>query len=162
MGKIVVFLIIMTKSNKKLNLAVIFGGRSAEHEVSINSARNIVAAINKSKYEIFLVGIDRKGNWYQIKKQDLLSGKFSSVAGGEGVAIYPFFKDEKFYLGPLKSKKKIDVVFPILHGPFGEDGTMQGLLKLCNVSFVGPGVLGSAIGMDKDVSKRLLQNLGGN
>lgn len=150
----------MAKNTKKINLAIIFGGRSAEHEVSINSARNIVAAINKSKYEIILIGIDRKGNWYQFKKEELLSGKFSSVDGNFGMPACPFTEDGEFFVAFVKSKKKIDVVFPILHGPFGEDGTMQGLLKLSNVPFVGPGVLGSAIGMDKDVSKRLLKEAG--
>lgn len=107
-----------------------FGGKSAEHEVSVQSARNIVQALDKRKYNIKLIGIDKKGAWPPSAVARLFSGK------------------------------KIDVVFPVLHGPFGEDGTIQGLLKLANLPFAGASVLGSAVGMDKDVMKRLLRDKG--
>ena len=107
--------------NKKLKIGVLFGGKSAEHEVSINSANNVIYALDKNKYQIFKIKIGK-------------DGKFN-----------------------LSSLKKMDVIFPVMHGPFGEDGSMQGLLKILNLPFVGPGVLGSAVGMDKDVMKRLFR-----
>ncbi len=107
-------------------MAVVSGGKSAEHEVSLRSAKNVAAAMDKSKYEVVPVKIGKTGQW--------------PIRGSW----------EKFF-------SSIDVVFPILHGPFGEDGTVQGLLKIIGVPFVGAGVLGSAVGMDKDVMKRLLR-----
>jgi D-alanine-D-alanine ligase len=112
----------MTK--KKLKIAVFFGGKSAEHEVSVQSASNVIKALDKEKYQITPIKINKDGNF--------------NIA-----------KIENF-----------DVVFPVLHGPFGEDGSMQGLLKLAGVPFVGPSVLGSAVGMDKDVMKRLFREAG--
>lgn len=109
---------------KKLKIGVLFGGRSAEHEISIKSSKNIIAGLDKKKYTITPVKINRDGKF-----------DFNHI-------------------------KKFDVVFPVLHGPFGEDGSMQGLLKQAGVPFVGPGVLGSAVGMDKDVMKRLLRDAG--
>jgi len=110
----------MTK--KKIRVGILFGGKSAEHEVSLQSAKNVVEAIDKKKYRPISILIDKKGNWNQ------------------------------------KKIKYVDVIFPILHGPFGEDGTVQGLLKLANIPFVGASVLGSAVGMDKDIMKRLLRD----
>lgn len=123
---------------RKINVAILFGGRSAEHEVSLRSAKNVIDAINKEKYNPILIRIDKLGKWR-------LSGNRQN--GGEIIN----------FSNP-KNKTTVDVVFPILHGPFGEDGTIQGLLKLANVPFVGAGVLGSAVGMDKDVMKRLLRD----
>ncbi len=108
----------------KLKIGVLFGGKSAEHEVSIMSAKNVIAALDKSKYQIISIKIDKKG---------------------------------KFNFSDLK---KVDVIFPVLHGPFGEDGIMQGVFKEMGKPFVGAGVLGSAVGMDKDVMKRLLRDAG--
>lgn len=125
----------MTK--KRLKVAIIFGGKSAEHEVSLQSAKNVLEAIDQEKYEPILISVDKSGRW---RINDSL------------VALMP-------QIGLTKGENKIsiDVAFPILHGPFGEDGTVQGLLKLANIPFVGSGVLGSAVGMDKDVMKRLLR-----
>lgn len=149
----------MIKVSKKIKLAIIFGGKSAEHEVSVISARNILRAIDKNKYSITLIGIDKSGNWISVNQKELLD---SDVFLGKKVnnLVIPFVKDKKFYLKFGKINKNIDVVFPVLHGPFGEDGTIQGLFKLYGVPFVGPSVLGSAVGMDKDVSKRLLKEAG--
>ena len=108
----------------KLKIGVLFGGKSAEHEVSIISAKNIIKALDKEKYQIFPVKIDKNG---------------------------------KFNLNTLK---KIDVIFPVLHGPFGEDGSMQGLLKILNLPFVGSSVLGSAVSMDKEIMKKLFKEAG--
>lgn len=151
----------MTKNNK-INIALIFGGKSAEHEVSIVSAQNIAQAINKTKYRLTYIGINKSGQWLAINEQEMLSLKIlsSQEKTQSKKTVVPFVKNNKFCLKIGDSEKIIDVVFPILHGPFGEDGTIQGLLKLYNVPFVGSGVLGSALGMDKDVSKRLLKEAG--
>lgn len=140
---------------KKIRVAVVFGGRSVEHEVSIVSAKNIMAAIDKTKYDVVPIGIDKRGSWHLLTGQKSLTGgsKYSQIVSPKTAALEP--------LQATKSGR-IDVVFPVLHGPFGEDGTVQGLLKLAGVPFVGAGVLGSAIGMDKDVQKRLLRDAGLN
>ena len=146
---------------KGIRLAIIFGGRSAEHEVSIISARNILKAIDKNKYDITLIGIDRNGNWLNFKQKELLKEDNEMFAKKDLISsAIPFSKDGKFYLQMGSKNKNIEVVFPVLHGPLGEDGTIQGLFKLYNVPFVGPGVLGSAVAMDKDVAKRLFKESG--
>jgi D-alanine-D-alanine ligase len=145
---------------KKLRVAILFGGRSAEHEISLVSARNIVAAMDKSKYEIIAIAIDKQGRWSYDQSARLLGDQQKQVMpfdGAQLTAILPVAKQSS--LVPLGAGSlEVDVVFPVLHGPFGEDGTVQGLLKLANLPFVGAGVLGSAIGMDKDVMKRLLRD----
>ncbi len=132
---------------KKITVGIIFGGRSTEHEVSIRSARSVLSALDSKKYSPVLIGIDKYGTW--------LSASESAVFLKTGKA-----PKKKQDLMPKLDTKKIDVVFPVLHGSFGEDGTMQGFLKLVDMPFVGPGVLGSAAGMDKDVTKRLLTDAG--
>jgi D-alanine-D-alanine ligase len=148
----------------KIRVGILFGGRSAEHEVSLQSAKNIVDAIDTNKYEVVPIGIDKKGQWHLSEENPFLlprteSGLPELSEEGENLALVPGKQDQQVvalsghqWLGPL------DVIFPVLHGPFGEDGTVQGLLKLANVAFVGAGVLGSAVGMDKDVMKRLLRD----
>ena len=138
--------------NKKIHIVLLFGGKSAEHEVSIRSAQSIYNVLDKSKYEITLIGIDKNGTWLSLNAQQFLSSKEILF----DKQITPYNINNLFQTG----KSKVDVVFPVLHGPFGEDGTIQGLLKLANVPFVGAGVLGSAVGMDKDVAKRLLRDAG--
>ena len=144
----------------KLRVAILFGGRSAEHEISLISARNIVAAMDKSKYEVVAIGIDKQGRWFYDKGARLLGDEQKQVMpfnDAQLTAILPGAKQSSVVtLGG--ASLEIDVVFPVLHGPFGEDGTVQGLLKLANLPFVGASVLGSAIGMDKDVMKRLLRD----
>jgi D-alanine-D-alanine ligase len=150
---------------KKLRVALLFGGKSAEHEISLISARNIVAAMDKKKYEVVAIGIDKQGRWHLDDRALLLRGKEQSkvefrdttkaAAVMPGDTATPMVRPSRTGFGALGA---IDVVFPILHGPFGEDGTVQGLLKLANLPFVGAGVLGSAVGMDKDVMKRLLRD----
>ncbi len=112
-----------------MKVAILFGGRSGEHEVSIMSAQNVMNAIDKSKHEIVPIKIDKEGLW-------------------EGM---PFFEGVKLLQG-------VDVAFPVLHGPFGEDGTIQGVLEIAGIPYVGASVLGSAIALDKDVTKRLLRD----
>lgn len=153
-------------ANKKIRVGILFGGKSAEHEVSLQSAKNVVDAIDKDKYEVALIGIDKTGRWlFPNKSQFLLNAndpkliKLNKVSE-QSVALIPQSGGELTNLSNQNSNSSIDVVFPILHGPFGEDGTVQGLLKLAGVPFVGASVLGSAIGMDKDVMKRLLRDAG--
>lgn len=118
-----------------LRIAVIFGGTSAEHDVSIQSAQCVIEALDRSRYEPVPIGIDRAGAWH--------------CGGLEGQAV------------PIsKALENIDVAFPVLHGPMGEDGTIQGLLEMQGIPYVGSGVLGSAVGMDKDIMKRLLKQAG--
>jgi D-alanine-D-alanine ligase len=150
---------------EKKHVLILFGGKSAEHEVSLQSAQNVYEAIDKNKYEVSLIGIDRDGKWYLNNAQALLdnsnpdliklhktSENLSLIPGDNSTKIMDFKNNQ--------SIDRVDVVFPLLHGPFGEDGTIQGFLKLAGLPFVGAGVLGSAIGMDKDVMKRLLRDAG--
>lgn len=138
----------------KINVGVLFGGKSVEHEVSLQSARNVICALDREKYHVILMGIDKAGKWYFHDEIDYL--------------LYPE-DPKKIVLGPAKGEIEllqavetnvIDVVFPILHGLYGEDGTVQGLLKLANIPYVGADILGSAVGMDKDVMKRLIRDAG--
>ncbi len=145
---------------KKLRVAILFGGKSAEHEISLQSAKNIVEAIDKKKYHIVLIAIDKKGRWHLSEVSKLLKS-MKINRGGKSLALVPGKRRNPLAkLSDLKTIGAIDVVFPVLHGPFGEDGTVQGLLKLADLPFVGAGVLGSAVGMDKDVMKRLLRDAG--
>jgi D-alanine-D-alanine ligase len=124
----------------KLRVAVVYGGRSGEHEVSLRSAESIMAAMDRDRYEILPVLIDKDGRWQRIDKDGgRVPGAISPEPG---------------------SNPGIDVVFPVLHGTFGEDGTVQGLLELADLAYVGAGVLGSAVSMDKEVTKRLLAERG--
>ncbi len=151
---------------KKLRVAILFGGKSAEHEISLISAKNIVEAIDKKKYQVVLIGIDKKGKWYVNDDPRLLQKadrpkpiRFDRERNA--LALVPSNKGKQWLrLSTRRADKPVDVVFPVLHGTFGEDGTVQGLLKMADIPFVGAGVLGSAIGMDKDVTKRLLRDAG--
>ena len=128
---------------KKIRVALVFGGRSTEHEVSLRSAASILAALDTKKYSPVLVGITKAGVWLDpADSKDLLAGKKVSKKGNTV---------------PVFDPKSADVVFPIVHGSFGEDGTLQGFLKIVGIPFVGPGVLGSSLGMDKDFTKRILR-----
>jgi D-alanine-D-alanine ligase len=160
---------------KKIKVGILFGGKSAEHEVSLQSARNVYDAIDRDKYEPVLIGIDKSGRWllggdirFLLDAED--PRRIRLDGSREQVALAPRSGGVLSPLGPSGAgggragvsaeMPKLDVVFPILHGPFGEDGTVQGLLKLADIPFVGSGVLGSALGMDKDVMKRLLRDGG--
>jgi len=147
----------MVPDNGKLRVGILFGGKSAEHEVSLQSARNVYDAIDRDRFEPVLIGIEKSGKWC------LTGDSISLLNPGETVAMIPESEGSLYGLpcGSVPATARnlgLDVVFPILHGPFGEDGTVQGLLKLADVPFVGSGVLGSAVGMDKDVMKRLFRD----
>lgn len=150
----------------KLRVGIIFGGRSGEHEVSLQSAKNVISALDRKKYEVVLIGIDKEGKWYlQSDAQFLLNYKGPKLIqlnkSEDEVGLLPMPREAN--LISLTGKRKIrqlDVVFPVLHGPYGEDGTIQGLLEMANIPYVGAGVLGSSLSMDKDVMKRLLREAG--
>ena len=150
----------------KIRVGILFGGKSAEHEISLLSAKNVIDAIDKTKYEPVLIGIDKSGRWLMNEPSQFLLNSTNpklialNKANSQSVALVPQSEGRLTSLHSGHFDKTVDVVFPILHGPFGEDGTIQGLLKLANVPFVGAGVLGSAVGMDKDVMKRLLRDAG--
>lgn len=150
----------------KIRVGILFGGKSAEHEVSLQSAKSIVQAIDKNKYEIVLIGIDKTGQWYLNDASTFLlhadNPKLIALnRSNEHVTLVPTKAQERnlVSLGG-GSVGAVDVVFPVLHGPYGEDGSMQGLLKVADVPFVGSDVLGAAVSMDKDVMKRLLKEAG--
>lgn len=150
----------------KIKIAVIFGGRSAEHEVSLQSAKNVIDSLDKTKYEPVLIGIERDGRWFlnesSIKLLNSDNPKLIKLSqNGNEVALTPTGSGSQLLdLNKNKGVSNIDVIFPVLHGPYGEDGTIQGLAKLANIPCVGPGILGSSVGMDKDVMKRLLRDAG--
>ena len=152
---------------KKMNVMVIFGGKSGEHEISLISAASILRAMDKNKYNIVTVGITKEGIWKlyegpideiengnwekivdRVEKEEGLRGNMCLLPTGEGNGIVTLSNGKTM---------KIDVIFPVLHGPFGEDGTIQGLFEMMNVPYVGAGVLASSVAMDKAIAKKLLQ-----
>ncbi|MDP3940916.1 MAG: D-alanine--D-alanine ligase [bacterium] len=146
---------------RKLRIGILFGGQSAEHEVSLQSAKNVIEALDKEKYEPVLIGIDKAGRWHlQERSSFLLNANNPKLialnTSSQNVSLTPWRSDKNLQAVGEKDSASIDVVFPVLHGTYGEDGTVQGLLKLAHVPFVGASVIGSVLGMDKDVMKRLL------
>ena len=171
---------------KKLRVGILFGGRSGEHEVSLLSAASVLKAIDKDKYDVVPIGITKDGRWLTATDaENLLQGKLipearnlragdpettqaaAVLARGEAVVVppepvrregglVPFQTDAALTRRASDRAINVDVIFPVLHGTFGEDGTIQGLLELADIAYVGAGVLGSAAGMDKDVMKSLL------
>ncbi|KLK90221.1 D-alanine--D-alanine ligase [Microvirga vignae] len=153
----------MTQPRKTIGL--LFGGRSAEHEVSKLSAANVFRALNPERYDIVLIGIGRDGRWLLCDTGNGAGRGARSLAIPEGapqVALLPGGDGEMIVLDGKASSRslRLDAIVPVLHGPNGEDGTVQGLLQLANVPYVGSGVMGSAAGMDKDIAKRLLRDSG--
>jgi D-alanine-D-alanine ligase len=152
----------MKVMSRKIRVGVIFGGKSAEHQVSLLSAKSVIDALDKSKYEVIPIAIDQSGQWHLCDDERFIihaehPGRVSFCSAQGNIAL----AQEERELISLKTpalRKSVDVIFPVLHGTYGEDGTIQGLLKLANIPFVGAGVLGSALGMDKDVMKRLLRD----
>lgn len=159
---------------KKIVVGILFGGKSAEHEISLLSAKNIYEALDREKFSPVLIGIDKSGRWLLSDAENYLlnadnPSKIALNSNGCPAALQPEKRGVMFSEPALPADKDgekfinnlpLDVVFPILHGPFGEDGTIQGFLKLAGLPFVGSGVLGSAVGMDKDIMKRLLRDAG--
>lgn len=148
----------------KIKVGVVFGGRSAEHTISLRSAKNVIKSIDKSKYEVIFIGIDMDGNWFHYDDAAKLNeieetGKLT-LDNPVGELSLNLKGIGDFSSSVQDNTIAIDVAFPVLHGPFGEDGSVQGLFKLAGIPFVGPSLLGSAVGMDKDVMKRLLRDAG--
>jgi D-alanine-D-alanine ligase len=145
--------------SRKLRVGVLFGGRSGEHEVSLASAASIIRGLDPQKFEAVPIGITKEGHWLAgASAQKMLPDVLKT-----GQRVLMSADPTESALMPLDGSprgQKLDVVFPVIHGTFGEDGTMQGLLELAGLPFVGAGVLGSAIGMDKDVAKKLMQVAG--
>jgi len=152
---------------RKLRVAILFGGRSAEHDVSRASAANVLRSLDQDRYETVLIGITREGRWIAA---DAGNGAGTGTAAlvvpqdGPQVALLPAGGGKALLTDGTGSNARVlpafDVVFPVLHGPHGEDGTVQGALELADVPYVGSGVVGSAVAMDKDVAKRLLLDAG--
>src|SRR5579863_6881714 len=175
---------------KKIRVGILFGGRSGEHEVSLLSAASVLKAIDKDKYEVVPIGITKDGRWLTAEHAEgLLTGKLvleprhlragdpqntpaaAVLAQGESVVVppepvhregglVPFQTDAALLRRASDRAINVDVIFPVLHGTFGEDGTIQGLFELADIAYVGAGVLGSSAGMDKDIMKSLFRAAG--
>lgn len=151
---------------KKLRVGIIFGGKSAEHEVSLQSAKNIIDAIDKAKFDVTLLGIDKQGAWHINDASNyLLNAENPALIAlnhsNKSVALIPGQTQQQVIESQnAHALTQLDVIFPIVHGTLGEDGSLQGLLRMANIPFVGSNVLGSAVSMDKDVTKRLLRDAG--
>src|SRR6187549_1500248 len=139
--------------SKKI-VAILYGGRSVEHGVSINSARNIFEHIDKEKFEPLAIGINSKGKWFLTKGVD------KNIDQGQPLGLILDPEKPGFILLASSDRVKIDIIFPVLHGTDGEDGSIQGLIKAISIPMVGTGVLGSSISMNKIVAKRLLKDAG--
>src|SRR5271156_4884297 len=161
---------------KKIRVVVLFGGRSSEHEISLRSALTVMSAMDPARYEVVPIGIGRDGRWYLERNAlKMLAEKTPHLAalsaGGTQVTLLPHPEGQALVATPAEGARAEstganesipggDVVFPVLHGTYGEDGTVQGLFELAGIAYVGAGVLGSALGMDKDAQKRLLRDAG--
>ena len=146
----------------KLKLAVLFGGRSGEHEVSLMSARSVVSALDLSKYEIVEIGITKDGRWFG-GEEVLASFERGDIQDLSCVTMFGEPEQGSLYLrheDRMEKNHEIDAVFPVLHGSYGEDGTVQGLLELADIPYVGAGVLASAVAMDKALFKDVMRAQG--
>lgn len=162
------------KNSDKIRVAVLFGGRSAEHEISLLSATNVIENLDPNLFQVIPIGIDKKGNWFlgkDIFVQSLKQHKVPQLSENNSQERWftpewigkPAEKNPEQFKELLKSNQSsalFDVVFPVMHGSFCEDGSLQGLLELADLPYVGCGVLSSAIGMDKDIAKRLVREAG--
>ncbi len=154
----------------KIRVAVLFGGRSSEHEVSLRSATNVIQNLDRSRFDVIPIGIDKQGSWFlgedvaKLEKTETVQLQQDSdrmlftpsLIGSQPV------KQDKINSQISKTGRLFDVIFPVIHGPLCEDGTVQGLLEIADIPYVGCGVLSSAVGMDKDISKRLVKAAGVN
>jgi len=151
---------------KKIRIGIIFGGRSGEHEVSFCSASSIIKAINKDKYTVVPIGITKEGRWISPQDSELalqsgkIEGKSTVILLNDPSGNALIRTDNNQRLDKSFTLERVDVIFPVLHGPYGEDGTVQGLLELANIPYVGAGVAASAISMDKDLMKTIFQQKG--
>ncbi|WFU03449.1 D-alanine--D-alanine ligase [Rhizobium sp. CB3171] len=147
-------------ASSKLRIAVLFGGRSAEHDVSVLSATNVMRALQPAKYDAVPIFVTREGKWLLSTFED---GKLSTPESGTEICLVPGGRGRMIAIPAGDSPRdlpKIDILFPVLHGPHGEDGSPQGLAEVARVPLVGCGILGSAVALDKDIAKRLLNQAG--
>jgi D-alanine-D-alanine ligase len=147
----------------KVRVLLVFGGRSAEHEVSVVSARSVSAALDHRRYDVVAVGIDKEGGWHLLPGPPALpgTGELPAVGAGAGSDVsLDRVPGTRELVSSAGDREPIDVVFPLVHGPFGEDGTLQGLFEMAGIPYVGAGVLASAVGMDKAVQKILFTAAG--
>lgn len=148
----------------KLNIGILFGGKSAEHEISLISAQNVFNSLDQKKYNPVLIGIDKQGNWFLQTKNfstnSLDPKKVKLQKSSQQLAIVPGKKRGQLIQVQSGEAIHLDAIFPVLHGSYGEDGTIQGMLKLLGIPFVGVDLLGSSICMDKDIAKKLLTQAG--
>jgi D-alanine-D-alanine ligase len=150
-------------SNKQVRVGVVFGGRSSEHEVSLASAANVIAALEEAGYSVAPIGITPQGRWLTggdpLRRLSDNAAANAALAHANGIHAHMPDAEDSWALLPSAAREErlpaIDVIFPVLHGPYGEDGTIQGLLEMANLPYVGCGVLSSAVAMDKAVTKRL-------
>ncbi len=150
-------------TGKRMKVGLLFGGRSAEHDVSLMSAANILRALDSERYDVIPIGIRRDGRWVMGDAGNGAGTGARSLTIPEEapeVALLPGGGGDLLVLGGTPDRLHLDLVFPVLHGPNGEDGTVQGLMELSGIPYVGSGVMGSSAGMDKDVAKRLLRDAG--
>ena len=145
----------------KTRVLLLFGGQSAEHEISVISARSVYAAIDTSRYEVILAGISRLGQWFLDEGERSLLGQ-DEITNGSGVPVQLGAGQRNLMTleGVRATSGTFDVVFPLLHGPRGEDGCLQGLLELADTAYVGAGVAASAVGMDKELSRAVFAHAG--
>ncbi len=158
-------------TDKKLRIGLVFGGRSGEHEVSLASATSVMANLDREKYDVVPIGITKEGSWLLGTEPAHLMAAEQSVGeesddGTHTTAVTLTGDPRLRRLIPVQGGEKLrdngalDVIFPVLHGTYGEDGTLQGLLEMANVPYVGCGVLGAALGMDKEKMKIVFQAIG--
>lgn len=152
-----------------MKIGILFGGKSGEHEVSIVSAMSVAKALDKNKYDVTMIGIDKTGRWVLPDEQTLLefqnNPRLLQLKNlKESLGVLPYEGSKQIVSAnsnqQIAMPEKFDVIFPVLHGTYGEDGTIQGLLELSNIPYVGSGVLGSSLGMDKDLAKRVFSAAG--
>ena len=149
-------------SERKIRVGVLFGGRSGEHEVSLMSARSVMSALDRDRYDIVEIGITKEGQWLagpamaQLQAGITEASPATLLPDPESSALLEIKPQDKNQTG-LSVVSQLDVILPILHGTYGEDGTVQGLLELADLPYVGAGVVGSAVGMDKAIFKYVMQ-----
>ncbi len=158
--------------SKKIRVAVLYGGRSGEHEISLSSAKNVIQNLDRTRFEVVPIGIDREGVWFlgdDILKKELSDpGTLRLSREAERMLFKPdsigqsvqWVQPAQLLSQTKKTERIFDVIFPVIHGTYCEDGTVQGLLELADVPYVGCGVLASSVGMEKDISKRLVRDAG--
>lgn len=158
-------------TTEKIRVAVLYGGRSGEHEVSLVSASNVIQNLDRSRFDVIPIGIDKQGSWFlgdDVFKQELshTPAKLRLQRDTDRLLFNPDLigkslqQTQATRFSLAQGTRLFDVIFPVIHGPLCEDGSVQGLLELADVPYVGCGILASSVGMDKDVSKRLVQNAG--